>query len=222
MEDYIRECGSCGDPVEGLFGTGGIFVPESNCENVDCTVNNSGRFTHFCCRCADTSKPACTVCNKKGTNDNSCSMCWLVGPRDRKVERCELKDCPIYLIMDAEDRCLSCWEGYANEVCGNEVGISSKHDVWTIEKCGHKVCKAMQGTMDDPESDECAVCTKEKTRAAKKEAKIAAQVEADVTLMKELVHLVESSSAKAAIQKWLIINEGPKKVSSSDAKRQKR
>jgi hypothetical protein len=141
-------------------------------------------------------------------------------------------------MLDAKDRCLSCWDEYANKICDNKVDVWrwSEHDVWTIEKCGHAVCKAMQGEMEcslDPESDECAICKKQGKRAAilvKEEDNVTAQaIRTDVPLMKALVHQLQSSSAKAAIQTWLavhdtskVVDEGAKKAASGDVKRQKR
>jgi hypothetical protein len=73
-------------------------------------------------------------------------MCLLVGPHTLKngldgyrkdvAQRCECEECPIYEMLDAEDRCLSCWDRFANSL-DTEVFANETCKVWTIGECGH-------------------------------------------------------------------------------------
>ena len=198
-----RHCTVC----DVLLKDYGGDVPWNSCQNSYCPALEK----QICARCADTDKPTCRFC----APGNSCSMCWLIGPhilqagrnnyQSQLAPRCQLDDCPMYWILEDEDRCLECWERDVQAKFGRKLDLEEEHRVWTIEKCGHEVCEANQLEMKCKNDKECSVCKEEAEYAAKKEKQVAeeARVRSDVALMRTFVDQVSSESAKFALEQWL-------------------
>ena len=188
----------------------------TQCQNLNCAA----ACKQFCCRCADIDKPVCTYCD----HGDSCSMCWLIGPHILKAgrdhyqkhlaPRCEFDGCPLYWPLDDEDRCLACWELYAE---GLGLNIEDTHRVWTIQKCGHQVCQANQNFMKCQSEKDCSVCKEEAEFKAKKEEQKAIQkkIQADVPLMKDFMGRVQSESAKSALSERLKQHDQAKNEATS-------
>jgi len=178
-------------------------VEWNSCQNSYCPAEGE----QICCQCADTSQGVCSQC------DNTCSMCWLVGPHIRKpgsdnyqsdlAAECECGDCPVDLLLAYRDTCLSCFERIAEDELGCDVW--GEHRDWTIEKCGHHVCEAMQRQLKCKDDTECSVCKEEEEyKVVKKERESeAAKVQSDVSVMRECLAKVESNSARSVLESWL-------------------
>mmetsp|Transcript_25170 Transcript_25170/g.51391 ORF Transcript_25170/g.51391 Transcript_25170/m.51391 type:complete len:257 (-) Transcript_25170:151-921(-) len=181
----------------------------SNCTNCD-----SEDF--LCDRCASdrTKEPRCERC------DTGCSRCPMVGPDDKfgdytrndvEFGGCDAADCPLEGAFRSESCCEGCFQELAKE-CG--VKADGKHREWTIEKCGHKVCEAVQRYEGDDSDyppladDQCWKCVgserREKHDADKKSRKEAEEAKeaADAPSIISLLATLTSESAKAALSKW--------------------
>jgi hypothetical protein len=176
------------------------------CQNMYCPAHEK----EICCRCADTDNPVCGSCD----SGSSCSMCLLVGRhiliegldgyRKRVAQRCECEECPIYEMLDAEERCLDCWDTFANSL-GTQVFQKKTCKVWTIGECGHEVCSSKQMMMKCASDSECSICKEEVHFTAEEEKKRieGERIQSDLQLMTGFVSQVKSSSAKAVINEWL-------------------
>ena len=233
MDHYRqRHCGSCNKPLtdgdlskrcKNEYCQAGASLSDSvegDDDNIECTndgfnnVPNRAAGRKYCHQCANIDQPICHRCDY----GHSCSMCCLVGPQILKegsdsyiknaAPRCRVSRCPIYVALDQGDRCLACWEQYANTLA--DCDVWDKHEVWKITVCGHEVCESLQSEMLcawklDLSAMDCGVCKKilieeeeaERQRISKE------QIEADVPLVKELLGQLQSNSAKVALKSWL-------------------
>lgn len=178
----------------------------------DCSKCNSEDMLCEQCASGRTVNPNCEYCNK------GCSHCPLVGTDEGYdytsngvgFGRCEAADCPLECAFDGSC-CERCFYELAKD-CG--VRADGKHKVWTIEKCGHVVCEAIQKHESDPSypslrEDQCYLCVGEERtekenidRKAKKEAEDRKE-SADAPSIISLLATLTSRSAKAALSKWV-------------------
>jgi hypothetical protein len=201
---YCEEC----DVLLEDYGN----VEWNSCQNNSCPAIEKA----ICCRCADTDKPICGFCE----SGDSCSMCLLVSPHtleeDRDgyqedvAQRCECDECPIYEMLDAEDRCLNCWDRFANSL-DTEVFAKETCEVWTIGECGHQLRSSKQMLMMCTDETECSICKEKGIDAGEEEERRieGERIQSDLQLMTGFMSQATSSSAKAALNEWLIQHDTP-------------